>query len=217
MADRLRLFDYWRSSSAYRVRIALNLKGLDYEQVPVHLVRDGGQQNRGDFRALNPLGLVPVLVHGDEVIVQSLAICEYLEEALDAPSLLPSGALARARVRGIVQTVCAEVQPLNNLSVMHFLKGEMGLDSDRYQAWYAHWIERGFRALETWLSDEASGAFCHGDTPTLADCYLVPQVYNAERFQCDLEPYPRVREITERCRGVEAFVRAAPENQPDAE
>ncbi|MEE4294644.1 MAG: maleylacetoacetate isomerase [Xanthomonadales bacterium] len=217
MADALQLYDYWRSSSAYRVRIALNLKGLSYRQIPVHLVRDGGQQNRQDYRELNPLGLVPVLVHGEHVIVQSMAICEYLEERFEAVPLLPRDAEGRARVRGLVQTVCAEIQPLNNLSVMQYLKGEMGLDSARYGAWYAHWIARGFRAVETWLSSDDSGDFCHGNQPGLADCYLVPQVYNAERFKCDMEPYPRIREVVARCRALEAFSRAAPEAQPDAE
>ena len=216
MAEALKLYDYWRSSSAYRVRIALNLKGLDYEQVPVHLVRDGGEQNRPAYRALNPLGLVPALVHGERVIVQSLAICEYLEEAIEAPPLLPTDPHGRARVRAIVQTVCSEVQPLNNLSVMHYLKGDMGLDDEAYGDWYGHWIDRGFQAIETWLADRESGSFCHGDAPGLADCYLVPQVYNAERFECDLAPYPRIREIVARCRALAAFSRAAPESQPDA-
>ena len=217
MAESLQLYDYWRSSSAYLVRIALNLKGLSYRQIPVHLVRDGGQQNREDYRELNPLGLVPVLVHGKHVIVQSMAICEYLEERFEALPLLPPDTEGRARVRGLVQTVCAEIQPLNNLSVMQYLKSEVGLDSTHYGAWYAHWIARGFRAIETWLSSDASGDFCHGNQPGLADCYLVPQVYNAERFKCDMEPYPRIRDIVSRCRALEAFSRAAPEAQPDAE
>lgn len=216
MAEPLQLFDYWRSSSAYRVRIALNLKGLAYESVPVHLVRDGGEQNSPGYRALNPLGLVPALRHEERVVVQSLAICEYLEETFDAKPLLPPDVAGRARVRGIVQSICSEIQPLNNLSVMHYLKGEMGLDDKQYGQWYAHWITRGFVAIETWLGNDRAGTFCHGDAPTLADCYLVPQVYNAERFECGLEPYPRIREIAERCRGMAAFVRAAPENQPDA-
>ena len=215
MAERLLLYGYWRSSSAYRVRIALNLKGLEYDQAAIHLVRDGGQQHRPEYRRLNPLGLVPALQHGDRVIVQSVAICEYLEEAFPQKPLLPDEAAGRARVRAIVQSICSEVQPLNNLSVMHFLKGEMGLDDERYQAWYAHWIARGFRALETWLNAPAAGRFCHGDEPTLADCFLVPQVYNAERFDCDLSPYPRIREIAGRCRALPAFA-AAPEQQPDA-
>ncbi|MEE4218880.1 MAG: maleylacetoacetate isomerase [Xanthomonadales bacterium] len=213
----LTLFDYWRSSSAYRVRIALNLKGLEYRQGPVHLVRDGGQQNLPSYRALNPLGLVPALVHGENTVVQSLAICEYLEERFEARPLLPEDAVGRARVRSIVQTICSEVQPLNNLSVMNYLKGEMGLSDDEYTAWYGHWIKRGFSALETWLQGEDSGRFCHGDNPTLADCFLVPQVYNAERFSCDMAPYARIREIVQRCRAQAAFAKAAPENQADCE
>lgn len=217
MAETLTLYDYWRSSSAYRVRIALNLKGLDYRQVPVHLVRDGGQQNSPSYKKINPLGLVPALVHGKRVVVQSLAICEYLDESFDARPLLPAGPADRARVRGLVQSVCSEVQPLNNLSVMQYLKGEMKTSDEDYQRWYGHWIARGFQAIEAWLNDPSSGRFCHGDTPGLADCFLVPQVYNAERFSCDLGPYPRIREITARCRGLEAFEKAAPERQPDAE
>jgi maleylacetoacetate isomerase len=192
MAEALTLYDYWRSSSAYRVRIALNLKGLEYRQVPVHLVRDGGQQNSPSYRQINPLGLVPALAHGEQVVVQSLAICEYLEESFDARPLLPVGPAERARVRGLVQTVCSEVQPLNNLSVMQFLKGELATSDEDYRRWY-------------------------GDIPGLADCFLVPQVYNAERFNCDLGPYPRIREVTARCRGLEAFAKAAPEQQSDAE
>jgi maleylacetoacetate isomerase len=213
----LLLYCYWRSSSAYRVRIALNLKGLAYRQQAVHLVRGGGQQNTPGYRKLNPLGLVPALVHGDQVVVQSSAICEYLEEALDGPALLPADAAGRARVRRIVQTLCSEVQPLNNLAVLNYLKDDMGQDTAAVDRWYAHWIARGFHAVEAWLREPAAGAFCHGDEPTLADCYLVPQVYNAERFRCDLEAYPRIREITQRCRTLDAFRDAAPENQPDAE
>lgn len=216
MADALRLYDYWRSSSAYRVRIALNLKGLDYESVPVHLLRDGGEQNRPEYRALNPLGLVPALQHGDRLVVQSMAICEYLEDVFATRPLLPADPAGRARVRGLVQSICSEVQPLNNLSVMHYLKGELGLDDAQYLAWYAHWIARGFRALETWLQSSGTGRFCHGDEPTLADCFLVPQVYNAERFDCDMSPYPRIRAIASRCRALPSFAAAAPEEQPDA-
>ncbi|MBT8041419.1 MAG: maleylacetoacetate isomerase [Gammaproteobacteria bacterium] len=215
MTESLRLYDYWRSSSAYRVRIALNLKGLAYESCPVHLVRDGGEQNHPEYRALNPLGLVPALAHGDCLMVQSVAICEYLEEAFDAAPLLPRDAAARARVRGFVQSICSEVQPLNNLSVMHYLKNRAGLDDQAYRDWYVHWIARGFSAVETWLNSHDSGRFCHGDEPTLADCFLVPQVYNAERFSCDMEPYPKIREITARCRALDGFERAAPENQAD--
>ena len=216
MAETLRLYDYWRSSSAYRVRLALNLKGLAYEQKAVHLVRNGGEQHQPEYRRLNPLGLVPALAHGDRLVVQSVAICEYLEETFEAEPLLPRDAAGKARVRGIVQTICSEIQPLNNLSVMHYLKGEAGLDDAQYQAWYEHWIARGFRAVEAWLREDESSAYCYGDSPTLADCFLLPQVYNAERFSCDLQAYPRIREISSRCRALDAFVRAAPENQADA-
>jgi maleylacetoacetate isomerase len=183
----------------------------------VHLVRGGGEQHGADYRAVNPLGLVPALRHGDATVVQSLAICEYLEDTFPEPPLLPADAAGRARVRAIAQTVCSEIQPLNNLGVTSYLKTGMGLGDADVARWYAHWIGRGFAALETWLAEPASGAFCHGDRPTLADCFLVPQVYNAERFDCDLAPYPRIRAITARCRELPAFHDAAPERQPDAE
>lgn len=217
MAEALLLHGYWRSSSAYRVRLALNLKGLEYEQIAVHLVRDGGHQNLPEYRRLNPLGLVPALQRGEHVLVQSVAICEYLEEVFPAVPLLPPDAFGRARVRTIVQTICSEVQPLNNLAVMKYLKRDMEQPDDAVAAWYAHWVGRAFNAVETWLEDTHAGRFCHGNSPTLADCFLVPQVYNAERFACDLTPYPRIREVTRYCRSLEPFTRAAPENQPDAE
>lgn len=219
-AQDLILYGYWRSSSAYRVRIALNLKGLAFRQAPVHLVRDGGEQNMPAFRALNPLGLVPALVHTRDheevVIVQSMAICEYLEDIGAGAPLLPRDATGRARVRAMVQTICSEIQPLNNLSVTAYLQQEFQQDQAAVSRWYEHWIARGFTALETWLGQANPGDYCHGGSPTLADCFLVPQVYNAERFNCSLEPYPRIREITQRCRGLQAFIDAAPENQPDA-
>jgi maleylacetoacetate isomerase len=216
-AKGLVLYGYWRSSSAYRVRIALNLKGLEYRQEHVHLVRDGGEQHAPEYRALNPLGLVPALVDGTNVIVQSLAICEYLEETQAGMALLPGEAAGRAWVRSFVQTVSSEIQPLNNLGVMNYLKDELGQQPEAVRLWYRHWVERGFIALETWLNQAASGDYCFGNHPTLADCFLVPQVYNAERFKCDLGNYPRIREVTERCRALDAFRAAAPENQPDAE
>ena len=219
-ADRpaeLLLYSYWRSSSAYRVRIALNLKGIQYRQKFVHLVREGGEQHKTEYREVNPLGLVPALVHEHQTIVQSMAICEYLEETFTDIPLLPANPIARARVRTISQSITSEVQPLNNLAVMHYLKNEMRQDDAAIKAWYAHWITRGFSALESWLSTPDSGLYCHGDTPTLADCFLVPQVYNAERFSCDLELYPNIRRITAQCRSLAAFDAAAPDNQADAE
>lgn len=211
------LYSYWRSSSAYRVRIALNLKGLDYSQRPVHLVRDGGEQHGEEYRRINPLGLVPSLVHDDKVIVESLAICEYLDEAFPAQPLLPQGVAERARVRAMALGIACEVQPLNNLAVLQYLKTELNADEPAVRNWYHRWIERGFSALEEWLSGNGgSGEFCHGDTPGLADCFLVPQVYNAERFDFDLGPYPRISEITARCRQRAEFIAAEPGSQPDA-
>jgi len=215
-ADPVLLYGYWRSSSSYRVRIALNLKSVDYRQHAVNLVLGGGEQHRLDYRLVNPLGLVPALVHGAHVVVQSVAICEYLEEVFPAPALLPADAAGRARVRSIVQTIASEIQPLNNLGVMGYLGSELAQDDAAIRHWYRHWIARGFAAIEQWLADPAAGACCHGDSPTLADCFLVPQVFNAERFDCDLAPYPRLMEIAETCRTLDAFRAAAPENQPDA-
>ena len=213
----LLLYSYWRSSSAYRVRIALNLKGIQYRQKYVHLVKEGGEQHSIEYREVNPLGLVPALVHENQTIVQSMAICEYLEETFTDIPLLPANPTARARVRTIAQSITSEIQPLNNLAVMHYLKNEMHQDDAAIKAWYAHWITRGFSAVESWLSTPDSGLYCHGDTPSLADCFLVPQVYNAERFFCDLEIYPNIRRITAQCRSLAAFDAAAPDNQADAE
>ena len=210
------LYGYWRSSCSYRVRIAMNLKGLDYRHEAVHLVRGGGEQNLPDYRRLNPLGLVPALRHGDQVIAQSLAICEYLDEMFPETPLLPRDAAGRARVRAIMYSIASEIQPLNNLGVTQYLDKRLDLQSGAVGAWMSHWLDRGFSAVETWLSEPSTGLFCHGNEPGLADCCLVPQVYNAERFSSDLGPYPRIREITARCRQLEAFSLAAPENQPDA-
>jgi maleylacetoacetate isomerase len=212
----LALYGYWRSSSSYRVRLALNLKGLDYEQRVVNLVRDGGEQKERSYRSVNPLGLVPALVHGEVVVAESVAICEYLEEVFPAIRLLPDDAAGRARVRCIVQSIACEIQPLNNLAVLRYLGDAMKQDEEAVQGWYGHWVARGFGAIETWLDSEATGRFCHGDDPTLADCFLVPQVYNAERFGCDLAPYPRLMRIAASCRSLDEFRRAEPENQPDA-
>ena len=210
------LYGYFRSSAAYRVRIALNLKGLAYDQAPVNLVK--GEQKSDDFRTHNPLGLVPVLETDDGTqLTQSLAICEYLEERHPEPPLLPVDAEGRARVRSLAQLVACEIHPLNNLKVLKYLVHELKLDDEAKLAWYRHWIAEGFTALEARLASEsASGAFCHGDSPTLADVCLVPQVFNAERFECDLSAYPTLRRITERCRALDAFAKAAPGEQPDA-
>ncbi|MGQ4880742.1 maleylacetoacetate isomerase [Billgrantia sp. LNSP4103-1] len=210
------LYGYYRSSAAYRVRIALNLKGLAYDQALVNLVK--GDQKRDDFRTRNPQGLVPVLETDDGAqLTQSLAICEYLEERHPEPPLLPADAEERARVRSLAQLVACEIHPLNNLKVLKYLVHELKLDDEAKLAWYRHWIAEGFTALEARLATEpATGEFCHGDRPSLADVCLVPQVFNAERFECDLTGYPTIRRIAERCRRLEAFARAAPGEQPDA-
>jgi len=213
----LTLHDYWRSSACYRVRIALNLKGLGYAQTPVHLVRGGGEQHSPGHVALNPQEAVPVLVDGKRVIRQSLAIIEYLEEAYGGTPLLPQQPRDRAHVRGLAQLIACDVHPLNNLRVMQYLEHRLGVDPDVRTTWIRHWIETGFRAFETLLAgDAATGAFCHGDAPGLADACLVPQVYNAVRYGVDLSPYPTIRAINERCLQLDAFDAARPERQPDA-
>ena len=209
------LHTYFRSSAAYRVRIALELKGLAYQSVPVHLLRDGGEQHAAAFAALNPAELVPVLVDGDVTLSQSLPIIEYLDELHPAPPLLPADAAGRARVRALAQAIACEIHPLNNLRVMQYLETTLGVAVEARRAWYAHWINLGFKTVEAMLQ-QSSGQYCHGDTPTLADCCLVPQLYNAERFHVALDAYPLVRRIGAACRQLPAFQRAAPEVQADA-
>lgn len=210
------LYGYFRSSAAYRVRIALNLKGIDYDQAPVNLVK--GEQRGEANLTRNPQGLVPILETSEGTqLTQSLAICEYLDELYPEPALLPAGAEGRARVRALAQIVACEIHPLNNLKVLKYLVGELGVDDEAKLGWYRHWIAEGFQALEARLTAEAgSGDFCHGSSPGLADICLVPQVFNAERFECDLSPYPTIRRIVANCRALPAFAEAAPEAQPDA-
>ncbi|MGH8232688.1 MAG: maleylacetoacetate isomerase [Rhodanobacteraceae bacterium] len=218
MANTRTLYSYWRSSAAYRVRIALNLKGMDYAIAPVHLVRDGGEQHHGDYRALNPLQLVPTLVDGANVVRESLAIIEYLEEAYpDTPRLLPRAAQACARVRALAQMVVCDIHPLGNLRVLQYLQRVLGVNDEQKLAWSQHWIEVGFDAIEAVLAGgDHTGTFCEGDTPTLADCCLVPQVYNARRFEVSLSRYPTIEAIDATCRKLDAFRRALPEAQADA-
>ena len=217
MSDTRTLYSYWRSSAAYRVRIALNLKGLDYAIAPVHLTRGGGEQHHDEYRALNPQQLVPTLVDGDNVIHESLAIIEYLEDAYtDTPRLLPSGLRACARVRALAQMVACDIHPIGNLRVLQYLQRELGATEEQKLAWSRHWIEIGFDAIEALLAANRKGPFCEGNAPTLADCCLVPQVYNARRFGVPLTRYPTIDAIDAVCRKLEAFALAAPEAQADA-
>ena len=215
----MKLYGYWRSSAAYRVRIALNLKGISAEQLSVHLVRDGGEQHKAAYSALNPLELVPTLVMDDELdadaLSQSLAIIEYLDEIHPQSPLLPASALERAQVRAMALTVACEIHPLNNLRVLQYLTQTLGVDEAAKNTWYHHWVASGFAALETLLVRH-SGRYCFGDTVTLADLCLVPQVYNAMRFNVDLTPYPNIMRVWTECNQLEAFADAAPERQADA-
>ena len=216
-SEDLRLYSYWRSSAAYRVRIGLNLKGLAYEIVPVHLLRDGGEQLAPGFAATNPQKLVPVLQHGQRLFRQSLAILEYIDEVWPDPPLLPITARERQRVRSLAQLVAADIHPLNNLRVMRFLEQEWNVPQPERDVWIRHWIGQGFNALEALLRDHpATGTFCDGHVPTIADCCLVPQAYNARRFGIDLSRWPTIASIERACLELPAFRDAAPDRQPDA-
>jgi maleylacetoacetate isomerase len=213
----LKLHSYWRSSAAYRVRIALNLKGQPYEIAPVHLLRGGGEQHSPEFQQLNPQEFVPVLMHGGRTLRQSMAIIEYLDETWPEPALLPVVARDRQRVRAIAQMIACDIHPLNNLRVQKYLEDNLGADEAARERWTRHWITEGFAALELVLADNPStGTFCEGDIPTLADCCLVPQVYNAQRFNISLDPWPNIRRINKACLEIDAFEQARPENQPHA-
>ncbi|KAB8042425.1 maleylacetoacetate isomerase [Janthinobacterium aquaticum] len=214
----MKLHTYFRSSAAYRVRIALNLKGLAYDSVPVHLLRDGGQQLLPAYRAVNPAALVPTLDDDGALIGQSLAIIEYLDEVHRQVPLLPSDALGRARVRMLALTVAADTHPLGNLRVLKYLTGEMGQGEPVKLAWQRHWLQTGMSALEALLASSSdTGRYCHGDTPTLADCCLVPQVFSAQRFGVDTAPYPTIMRIHAACSALPAFEQAHPAQQLDAE
>jgi maleylacetoacetate isomerase len=217
MSEPLQLYSYWGSSAAYRVRIGLNLKGLAYEIVPVHLLQDGGQQHTDAYHQLNPQELVPTLGHGQRRMGQSLAILEYLDEVWPEPPLLPATARARQRVRALALLVACDVHPLNNLRVLQYFEREWNVPQPERNAWVKHWIEDGFRAAEALLAGHPStGDFCEGEAPTLADCCLIPQIYNARRFGVDMAAYPTLERIETACLALPAFDAARPENQPDA-
>ena len=212
----MKIYGYFRSSAAYRVRIALNLKGLAPEALSLHLAK--GQQRASDYLALNPQGLVPALVTDEGgVLTQSLAIIDWLDETHPEPPLLPSDALGRARVRGLAQAIACDIHPLNNLRVLNYLTNTLGISDDQKSGWYRYWIDTGFEALEQRLAREPdTGRFCHGDTPTLADICLVPQVANSHRYKMDLSPYPTIVRIDAACLALPAFAAAVPDKQPDA-
>jgi len=215
--DQLILYDYWRSSASYRVRIVLHLKGLQFEQRAVNLVHDGGEQHREDYRRLNPQGLVPALVHGNRVFTQSMAICEYLDETFAQKPMLPTEPQLRAQARAMALSIACDIHPLNNLRVQQYLKGKLSVSQEQTRTWMNHWVYKGFSALEAVLAGSpATGSCCIGDEPGLVDCFLVPQLYNAERFDCDLAEFPVIVRIADYCRGLKAFRAAAPAAQPDA-
>lgn len=213
----MKLYGYFRSSAAFRVRIALNLKNLDYESAFIHLRR--GDQRQPGFLDVNPQGLVPALETDDALLIQSLPIIEYLDETYPSPPLLPRDAKGRARVRALAAIVACDVHPINNLRVLRYLLRPLGHDEAAVETWYNHWIAEGFGALERLLAgDGRTGQFCHGDTPGLADVVLVPQVFNAHRYQSlDLTPYPTIVRIYETCLDIDAFAAAHPDRQPDRE
>ena len=214
----MKLYTYFRSSAAYRVRIALNLKGLSYQAVPVHLLKNGGEQHQDDYRRINPSGLLPAFQDDWITLTQSMAIIEYLEEAHPTVPLLPKDAPGRARVRELAQIIGCDIHPINNLRVLSYLVKQLGLSEQAKTEWYRHWVIEGFQSLEAHLArDPGAGPFCHGDRPTIADCYLVPQVFNAQRFDVDLKAFPNIARINALCTDLPAFKAAHPSRQPDAE
>ena len=215
----MKLYSYFRSSASYRVRIALNLKGLPHEIVPVHLLKDGGEQLKPEYRKLNPDALVPSLQLDDgDVLTQSLAIIEYLDEIHPLPPLLPKDAKDRAWVRSLALAIACDIHPIDNLRVLRYLVREMKVSEQDKDRWYRHWVEQGLASVEAMLTGGSrTGRFCFGDAPGLADCLLVPQVFNAQRMNCDLSGMPIIRRINDACLALPAFDGASPAKQPDAE
>lgn len=214
----MKLYTYYRSSASYRVRIALNLKRLTAESASIHLNRDGGEQYSAAFHAVNPAHLVPVLEDGGLLLTQSLAIMEFLDDTHPAHALLPQDPAGKARVRALAQAIACDIHPINNLRVLKYLEGTLGVTAAQKTEWVRHWIGLGLQSLEEQLvRDSATGLFCHGDSPTMADCCLVPQLYNARRFGCDLSPFPVLQAIARRCEDMPEFASASPERQPDTE
>ena len=213
----MKLYTYFRSSAAFRTRIAFNLKGVKCETVEVDLRTDASDQHKPEYRTVNPQGLVPALVIGDTTVTQSLAIIEYLDEVYPEPPLLPRAPVDRARVRAMALAVACDMHPLNNLRVLNYLRSQLGHDEDTVNAWYRHWIAVGFGGLEQEARRASHGGqYMFGSSVTMADIYIVPQMYNARRFKCDLEPYPTLRSICAHLESLPAFAKAVPEAQPVA-
>lgn len=213
----MKLHSYWRSSAAYRVRIALNLKGLDYEIAPVHMLKDGGEQRQAEYLAVNPQGLIPTLEDGDLKLGQSLAIMDYLEAKHPEPALYPQALEERALAQQLALAIACDIHPLNNLRALKYLKNDLGVEDEARDAWYRHWIRAGFAAMETLLRGRGwRGPYCLGQQVTLADACLVPQMYNARRFETPLDDFPILTSIEAACLALPAFQQAAPENQADA-
>lgn len=207
----LKLYDYFRSSACFRVRIALNLKRIDFEAIPVHLVKNGGEQLSDAYRQINPHGLVPALQNGTQILTQSLAIIEYINEVYPEPPLLPSDPYERALARAFALSIAADIHPLNNLRVLNYLIEQMGISNDQKNQWYQHWIKKGLSALEHQLATaDKTDTFCFGELPTIADICLVPQMYNARRFACDISAYPLLQRIDMHCQQHPAFAKAWP-------
>jgi maleylacetoacetate isomerase/maleylpyruvate isomerase len=212
------LYSFWRSSAAFRVRIALNLKGIDYDIIPVHLRKGGGEQLKESYQALNPNGLVPLYMEDDVPLHQSTAIIEYLEEKYPNPPLLPKNLQDRAWVRALAQDIAADIHPINNLRVLRYLIGTLGVNDENKTIWYAHWVKKGLTSLEKRLASDARvGLFCYGDLPTMADVFLVPQVFNAYDTKIDFSVYPTVHRIVTHCMTLPTFINASWEKQVDAE
>ena len=211
----MKLYSYFRSSAAYRVRIVLNLKGLATEIIPVHLVKNGGEQHSDAYRQINPSELVPTLIDDDFTLSQSMSILEYLEEKHPETALLPVDLQQRALIRAFCQSITCDIHPINNLRVLQYLQHKLNVSDAEKDQWYAHWIQLGMQSLEAQL-DDSNGQFCFGDQPSFADCCLIPQVYNAKRFNIDLSAYPKIEAIYQHCLTLPAFQQASPEAQIDA-
>ncbi|NNM58923.1 MAG: maleylacetoacetate isomerase [Legionellales bacterium] len=214
----MKLYSYFRSSAAFRVRIALNLKNVDYEIIPIHLTREGGMQHSESYLTVNPQGLVPALEHQNHIITQSMAIIEYLDEMYPQPTLLPENPYVRAQARALALSIACDIHPINNLRVLNYLTHDLKISDEERKRWYMHWIELGFSAIEQQLKAHSGKEYCcFGAQPSIADIFLIPQVINARRFHMDLTAFPRIVDIEQYCLSLPAFINALPANQPDVE